>query len=133
MNASDFSSINPNNLTVFSNSNGTVGLFAERYIEFDIKCRYTLIERIIESPNYYTNLADILYIQTIGTLVYCIFIGIFLNLIHFFMLSDFSFLLVIPSSDPNKVKIIRRLIYVVRLISFIPFGTIICLLYFYEA
>lgn len=62
MNASDFSSINPNNLTLFSKNNGTVGLFAERYIEFDIKCRYTLIERIIESPNYYTHLADILYI-----------------------------------------------------------------------
>ncbi|CAD8119181.1 unnamed protein product [Paramecium sonneborni] len=69
----------PKNITI----NDTIGLYAERYIEFHMDCRYTLIERVLESPKYYKKLGYILYIQTLFTLMYCIFIGIILNLFHF--------------------------------------------------
>ncbi|CAD8120525.1 unnamed protein product [Paramecium sonneborni] len=117
------------NITV----NDTIGLYAERYIEFHMDCRYTLIERVLESPEYYKSLGYILYIQTLFTLVYCIFIGIILNLFHFFMLSDFTFILVLPILNQKQIKIIRRIVYTIRIGSFLSYGTIICLLYFYEA
>ncbi|CAD8185862.1 unnamed protein product [Paramecium octaurelia] len=133
MNASEVLTLNAitnaNNITI----NDTIGLYAERYIEFNMDCRYTLIERVLESPGYYKDLGYILYIQTLFTLVYCIFIGIILNLLHFFMLSDFTFILVLPIMNQQQVKIIRRIVYAIRIISFLSYGIIICLLYFYEA
>lgn len=62
MNASEV--LNINAITEIKNvtNNDTIGLYAERYIEFNMDCRYTLIERVLESPNYYKDLGYILYV-----------------------------------------------------------------------
>lgn len=40
----------------------TVGLYAQRYIKFDIKCRDTMLERISEGVAYYEHIIEILYV-----------------------------------------------------------------------
>lgn len=87
------------NLPSNFSKNASISLYAERYVEFHLECRYDLIERVSESSNFYKSLSYVLYIQTLLTLVYCIFIGIILNITHFFMLSDFSFFLTLSLFD----------------------------------
>lgn len=60
-NATEFFTLN----NIFSSQlkvNDTVGLYAQKYVKFNIECRATLIERIYEGINYYERIGYILYI-----------------------------------------------------------------------
>lgn len=56
-----------------------VGLFILRYVPFEIECRESLVDRILESPNYWRLMRQSMPVLLVISSVYFGFVGVLIN------------------------------------------------------